>query len=268
MHEDTCGAQDSFMMNYYLINSVTDKAHEQVRTRGNVLPIMFGDKQAQTLFSSLYVMTKMESLVETVIVSEYLKSWVCSTSSTQNLRLKKAPIWIPNCQVVMHPQKHVRPQSPGQNFKPFKQQWVPWKEQQWRIKKHFSQLECLPTIIAMEAKQAHQDEMVLVWCLSSATLLCGHHVLNLPILLQPPPRKCCQLTVLFTIAFVPILLLQLPALLVPSDTRYYHKEWGSPIMRNSSRLPGRKQKTSPEFDQKCNHCSNLLFSETSGAFHL
>ncbi len=91
-----------------------------------------------------------------VTVSEYVKSWMRDTSSTQTTRLK-APRWIFNRQVVMRPQKRVRPQSSGRNFKRLKRQWVPPKENQSR--KHFSQLECLTAIIAMKAKQAHQDEV-------------------------------------------------------------------------------------------------------------
>ncbi|KAI2511676.1 hypothetical protein MHU86_2742 [Fragilaria crotonensis] len=91
-----------------------------------------------------------------VTVSEYVKSWMRDTSSTQTTRLK-APTWIFNRRVVMRPQKRVRPQSSGRNFKRLKRQWDPPKENQSR--KHFSQLECLTAIIAMKAKQAHQDEV-------------------------------------------------------------------------------------------------------------
>ncbi|KAI2493485.1 hypothetical protein MHU86_21066 [Fragilaria crotonensis] len=91
-----------------------------------------------------------------VTVSEYVKSWMRDTSSTQTTRLK-APTWIFNRRVVMRPQKRVRPQSSGRNFKRLKRQWVPPKGNQSR--KHFSQLECLTAIIAMKAKHAHQDEV-------------------------------------------------------------------------------------------------------------
>ena len=91
-----------------------------------------------------------------VTVSEYVKSWMRDTSLTQTTRLK-APRWIFNRDVVMRPQKRVRPQSSGRNLKRLKRQWVPSKET--RSRKHFSQLECLTAIIAMKAKQAHQDEV-------------------------------------------------------------------------------------------------------------
>jgi hypothetical protein len=58
----------------------------------------------------------------------------------------------------MRPQEDVRPQSSWQNFNRLKQQCVPSKEKESR--NHFSQLEHLTAaIIAMKAKQAHQDEV-------------------------------------------------------------------------------------------------------------
>ena len=97
-----------------------------------------------------------------VTVSEYVKSWMRDTSSTQITRLK-APTWIFNRQVVMRPQKRVRPQSSGRNFKRLKRQWSPSKDRtrstRSRIKNHSGQLECLTAIIAMKANHSHQDEV-------------------------------------------------------------------------------------------------------------
>ena len=97
-----------------------------------------------------------------VTVSEYVKSWVRDTSSTQTTRLK-APTWIFNRRVIMRPQKRVRPQSSGRNFKRLKRQWGPSKDTtrstRSRIKKHSSHLECLTAIIAMKANHSHQDEV-------------------------------------------------------------------------------------------------------------
>jgi uncharacterized protein YmfQ (DUF2313 family) len=94
-----------------------------------------------------------------VTVSEYVKSWMRNTSSTQTTRLK-APTWIFNRQVVMPPQKRVRPQSSGRNFKRLKQQWSPSKDTtRSRIKNHSGQLECLTAIIAIKAYHSHQDEV-------------------------------------------------------------------------------------------------------------
>ena len=97
-----------------------------------------------------------------VTVSEYVKSWMRDTSSTQTTRLK-APTWIFNRRVIMRPQKRVRPQSSGRNFKRLKRQWGPSKDTtrstRSRIKKHSSHLECLTAIIAMKANHSHQDEV-------------------------------------------------------------------------------------------------------------
>ena len=94
-----------------------------------------------------------------VTISEYVKSWMRDTSFTQFSRLK-APTWINRRQVVMRPQKRVRLQSSGRNFKPFRRQSVPSKDtRSSRIKNHFSQLECLTAIIAMKADHSHQDEV-------------------------------------------------------------------------------------------------------------
>ncbi len=59
---------------------------------------------------------------------------------------------------MRRPQMRVQKQSSGRNFKPYKRQWIP-SEGRSRGKKHFSQLECLTAIIAMKAKQTHQDEV-------------------------------------------------------------------------------------------------------------
>ena len=72
----------------------------------------------------------------------------------------QAPTWIFNRQVVMRPQKRVRPQSSGRNSKRLKRQWGPSKDTtRSRIKKHSSYLECLTAIIAMKANHSHQDEV-------------------------------------------------------------------------------------------------------------
>jgi hypothetical protein len=75
----------------------------------------------------------------------------------------KTPTWIFNRQVVTRPQKRVRMQSSGRNFKYLKQQWSPSKDTtrstRSRIKKHSGKLECLTAIIAIKANHSHQDEV-------------------------------------------------------------------------------------------------------------
>jgi hypothetical protein len=56
MHEDTRKAQDSFMMHHCLMNSLTDDAQKQVRTRGNVLPFMFGGKGSGPVLLKVIIM--------------------------------------------------------------------------------------------------------------------------------------------------------------------------------------------------------------------
>ena len=56
MHEDAREAQDSFMMYHCLMNSLTDAAQKQVRTRGNVHPFMFGGKGSGPVLLKLVIM--------------------------------------------------------------------------------------------------------------------------------------------------------------------------------------------------------------------
>jgi hypothetical protein len=56
MHEDSREAQDSFMMYHCLMNSLTDAAQKQVRTRGNVHPFMFGGKGSGPVLLKLIIM--------------------------------------------------------------------------------------------------------------------------------------------------------------------------------------------------------------------
>jgi hypothetical protein len=56
MHEDAREAQDSFMMYHCLMNSLTDAAQKQVRTRGNVIPFMFGGKGSGPVLLKLIIM--------------------------------------------------------------------------------------------------------------------------------------------------------------------------------------------------------------------
>ena len=56
MHEDAREAQDSFMMYHCLMNSLTDAAQKQVRTRGNVHPFMFGGKGSGPVLLKLIIM--------------------------------------------------------------------------------------------------------------------------------------------------------------------------------------------------------------------
>ncbi|KAI2502150.1 hypothetical protein MHU86_12286 [Fragilaria crotonensis] len=93
-----------------------------------------------------------------VAVSEYVKSWMHDTPEAQPRSRTKVQ-WINNRPVVRRPQTRVRKQSSGRNFKPYKRQWIPSEGRWSRGKKHFSQLECLTAIIAMKAKQTHQDEV-------------------------------------------------------------------------------------------------------------
>ena len=88
-----------------------------------------------------------------VAVSEYVKSWMRDTP-----RPNKAT-WITNCPVVRHPPTRVGKQSAGRNFKPYRRQWIPSEGKRSTGKTHFSNLECLTAIMAMKAKQTHQDEV-------------------------------------------------------------------------------------------------------------
>ena len=56
MHEDSREAQDSFMMYHCLMNSLTDAAQKQVRTRGNVHPFMFGGKGSGPVLLKVIIM--------------------------------------------------------------------------------------------------------------------------------------------------------------------------------------------------------------------
>ena len=56
MNEDAREAQDSFMMYHCLMNSLTDTAQKQVRTRGNVHPFMFGGKGSGPVLLKLIIM--------------------------------------------------------------------------------------------------------------------------------------------------------------------------------------------------------------------
>ena len=56
MHEDSREAQDSFMMYHCLMNSLTDAAQKQVRTRGNVHSFMFGGKGSGPVLLKLIIM--------------------------------------------------------------------------------------------------------------------------------------------------------------------------------------------------------------------
>lgn len=88
-----------------------------------------------------------------IAVSEYVKSWMRDTPRTTKA------MWITNRPVVRRSNTRVRKQSSGRNFKPYKRQWIPSEGRKSRGKKHFSNLECLTAIIAMKAKQTHQDEV-------------------------------------------------------------------------------------------------------------
>ena len=56
MNEDSREAQDSFMLYHCLMNSLTDAAQKQVRTRGNVHPFMFGGKGSGPLLLKVIIM--------------------------------------------------------------------------------------------------------------------------------------------------------------------------------------------------------------------
>ncbi|KAI2490790.1 hypothetical protein MHU86_23788 [Fragilaria crotonensis] len=56
MHEDAREAQDSFMMYHCLMNSLTDAAQKQVRTRGNVHPFIFGGKGSGPVLLKVIIM--------------------------------------------------------------------------------------------------------------------------------------------------------------------------------------------------------------------
>ena len=56
MNEDSREAQDSFMLYHCLMNSLTDAAQKQVRTRGNVIPFMFGGKGSGPVLLKVIIM--------------------------------------------------------------------------------------------------------------------------------------------------------------------------------------------------------------------
>ena len=56
MNEDSREAQDSFMLYHCLMNSLTDAAQKQVRTRGNVFPFMFGGKGSGPVLLKVIIM--------------------------------------------------------------------------------------------------------------------------------------------------------------------------------------------------------------------
>jgi hypothetical protein len=55
MNEDSREAQDSFVFDQCLMNSLTDAAQKQVRTRGNVIPFMFGGKGSGPVFLKVII---------------------------------------------------------------------------------------------------------------------------------------------------------------------------------------------------------------------
>ncbi|KAI2497413.1 hypothetical protein MHU86_17071 [Fragilaria crotonensis] len=61
MNEDSREAQDSFMLYHCLMNSLTDAAQKQVRTRGNVHPFMFGGKGSGPLLLKVIIMVKLHA---------------------------------------------------------------------------------------------------------------------------------------------------------------------------------------------------------------
>jgi hypothetical protein len=56
MNEDSREAQDSFMFYHCLMNSLTDAAQKQVRTRGNMFPFMFGGKGSGPVLLKVIIM--------------------------------------------------------------------------------------------------------------------------------------------------------------------------------------------------------------------
>jgi hypothetical protein len=56
MNEDSREAQDSFMLYHCLMNSLTDAAQKQVRTRGNMFPFMFGGKGSGPVLLKVIIM--------------------------------------------------------------------------------------------------------------------------------------------------------------------------------------------------------------------
>ncbi|KAI2498807.1 hypothetical protein MHU86_15660 [Fragilaria crotonensis] len=60
MNEDSREAQDSFMLYHCLMNSLTDAAQKQVRTRGNVHPSCLVEK-VQALLLKVIIMVKLHA---------------------------------------------------------------------------------------------------------------------------------------------------------------------------------------------------------------
>lgn len=56
MHEDVREAQDSFMMYQCLMNSLTENAQKQVRSRGNVHPFIFGGRGSGPVLLKVIIM--------------------------------------------------------------------------------------------------------------------------------------------------------------------------------------------------------------------
>jgi hypothetical protein len=94
-----------------------------------------------------------------VTVSEYIKSWMRDISNV--LWWKPAKTWSSKRFAVKKPTKRVSPQSSGRNFRPHKRQRIQPEARWSKQKRRSTRFECMTAIIAMKAKQTHQDEVVL-----------------------------------------------------------------------------------------------------------
>ena len=97
-----------------------------------------------------------------VAVSEYVKSWMRDTPEAPSRSRTKVQ-WITNRPVAMRPSARVRKQSSGRNFKPYKRRWIPSEGRRSVGKKHFSKLECLSAIMAINITCGYNDTGGTVW---------------------------------------------------------------------------------------------------------
>jgi hypothetical protein len=74
---------------------------------------------------------------------------------------KPTKTWSSKRFAVKKPIKRVRPQSSGRNFRPYKRRWIQPEARWSKRKRRSTRFECMTAIIAMKAKQTHQDEVVL-----------------------------------------------------------------------------------------------------------
>ena len=92
-----------------------------------------------------------------VTVSEYVKSWM---HEIFNMRWQRPTKTGSSKRFgVKQPSKRVRLQSGGRNIRPYKRRWIKSQARWSKRQRRSTRIECMTAIIAMKARQTHQDEV-------------------------------------------------------------------------------------------------------------